>query len=348
MRLRHVLALVLGFTGCLPALAEDWAAITVAGRSVEPGTKRKFAYLEAASFEAQYLDAPVFVARGARRGYTLCVTAGIHGDELNGVEIAREVFARTDPTRLEGTLLVFPTVNADGIRNGQRYMTDRRDLNRAFPGNPNGSVAAVVAHALFTEVIAHCHALIDLHTGSFQRSNRPQIRVGADDPRSFNIARHFGVGIIVFGDGPEGSLRRRAAERGIPSIIYEAGSPHRFEAAEIAAGVRGVESVMAYLEMIDADRLTVADSQVFARTSWLRVPRGGGGYFFPACDLGQRVAEGKVLGRVVDPLTDEEVTIRAPYAAEVIGMATPQIVLSGYALFHIGTAGMPSSPATSR
>jgi predicted deacylase len=323
--------------GAGAAAAGDWGPIEVAGRAVAPGTRHKFAYLEQASFEAQFLNAPVFVARGAKPGYTLCVTAGVHGDELNGIEIARRAFARTDPATLSGTLIVFPTVNADGARTGQRYMSDRRDLNRAFPGNANGSVASIVADALFREVRAHCHALVDLHTGSDARSNRPQIRVGANDPRSLNIARHFGVGIIVLGDGPGGSLRRTAAEAGIPAIIYEAGEPLRFQADEIAAGVRGVESVMAYLEMIDADRLYVSESQIFARTSWVRVPRGQGGYFFPACDLGQRVTQGQLLGTVVDPLTDATREIRAPRDAEVIGMAVAQIVLSGYALFHLGT-----------
>jgi hypothetical protein len=323
---------------------QNWGAITVAGRQVGIGEKQRFAYLQQSNFEGSYLNAPVFVARGRHPGYTLCVVAGIHGDEINGIEIARRVFAATDTERLRGTLIVFPTVNADGARNGVRYMPDRRDLNRAFPGNPNGSVASIVAHALFAEIKAHCHALIDLHTGSFRRSNRPQIRVGASDPRSLNIARHFGVGIIVIGDGPSGSLRRVAAAAGIPAIIYEAGEPLRFQPDEIAQGVRGVESVMAYLELIDADRLFVADTRIFARTTWVRVPRGGGGYFFPSCDLGQQVTAGQVLGTVTDPLTDERIEIKAPYAGEVVGMAAPQIVLSGYALFHLGTPGMPTHP----
>lgn len=319
----------------------DWGPIEVAGHTVAPGMKRKFAFLGDASFEAAYFDAPVFVARGGRRGYTVCLTAGIHGDELNGVEIARQSFARVDADKLSGTLIVFPSVNADGIRTGMRYMSDRRDLNRAFPGSPGGSIAAIVANMLYREVLAHCHALIDLHTGSFRRSNRPQIRVGPGDARSINIARHFGVGIIVLGDGPSGSLRRVAAAAGIPSIIYEAGEPMRFEPDEIAQGVRGVESVMAYLELIDADRLLVADSQVFGKTGWVRVPRGAGGYFFPGCALSQRVRKGDRLGAVIDPLTDRETVISAPYDAEVIGMAVPQIVLSGFALFHLG---LPSAP----
>jgi hypothetical protein len=326
------------------AHAENWGPITVAGRHVAVGEKQRYAYLEQNHFEGSYLNAPVFVARGRHPGYTVCVVAGIHGDEINGIEIARRVFASTDTEQLHGTLIVFPTVNADGARNGVRYMPDRRDLNRAFPGNANGSVASIVAHALFAEVKSHCHALIDLHTGSFRRSNRPQIRVGAGDARSLNIARHFGVGIIVLGDGPSGSLRRVAAAAGISAIIYEAGEPLRFQPDEIAQGVRGVESVMAYLELIDADRLFVTDTRIFARTSWVRVPRGGGGYFFPSCNLGQRVAAGEILGTVVDPLSDAAIEIKAPYAAEVIGMAAPQIVLSGYALFHLGTPGMPAHP----
>jgi len=178
-----------------------WAAIELIGRTVASGEKRKFSFTPKGTFEGFYLDVPVFVARGAAPRPTLCVTAGIHGDEINGVEVARRVFAKIDPTDLAGTLIVLPVINADGFRMGSRYLPDRRDLNRYFPGSLDGSVASIIANAFFSNIILRCNALVDLHTGSFRRSNLPQIRVDLSQKDAVELARHFGVGIIVGGAG---------------------------------------------------------------------------------------------------------------------------------------------------
>lgn len=283
------------------------------------------------------MNSSIFVARGSRPGYSLCITAGIHGDELNGLEIARRAFAAVDPTELSGTLIVFPSVNTQGSRSGTRDMIDGRDLNRSFPGNPTGSISSIVANALFELAVTHCHALIDLHTGSNMRFNLAQIRVTPDDERALNIARHFGVDIIALGEGPKGSLRREMSRVGLPSILYEGGVSGTFQEQEIQHGVRGVINILHYLDMLsEGDVLEVPEPRIFVETHWTRVPVSGGGYFFPTCTLGGSVEEGQVLGYIVDPRTDEKTIITAPYPGEVIGFATPQIVLSGFALFHIG------------
>lgn len=321
------------------AAAVQWGPVTVAGKEIWPGETLRFPYGGETSFESMYLDAPVFVARGRRQGPSLCITAGIHGDEINGTEIARRAFSWVDPANLSGTVIVFPMVNAAGVRTGNRYMQDRRDLNREFPGRSDGSVTAIVANVLFTEITRNCNYLVDLHTGSFSRSNHPQIRVGPGDPKSLEIARHFGVGIIVLGDGPRGSIRREAADAGIPSIIYEAGEPLRFDLDQISAGVRGIESLMDYLGMIEtANDLEVPESRIYTRTSWVRVPAGAGGYFFPTVELGKKVRQGDRLGTIIDPLTDRITAVDATSDGEVIGLAVAQIVLSGYALVHLGVA----------
>lgn len=317
--------------------AAQWGPVTVAGREVWPGESLRYPYGGETSFESAFLEQPVFVARGERHGPTLCFTAGIHGDEINGPEIARRVFSWIDPEQLSGTVIAFPMVNAAGVRTGNRYMADRRDLNREFPGRLEGSVSAMVAFTLFTEIRNHCNFLIDLHTGSFARKNEPQIRVREDDPAALELARHFGVGIIVLGKGPSGSIRRAAGEAGIPSIIYEAGEPLRFDLDQIAQGVRGIDSVLAYLDMVEgADELEVPDSRIYTDTTWVRVPVGSGGYFFPSKELGETVKSGQVLGTVIDPLTDRHTIIRASEDGEIIGLASAQIVLSGYALVHLG------------
>jgi len=317
--------------------AAQWGAVEVAGRQIWPGETLRFPYGGESSFESSFLDAPVFVARGTRLGPALCMTAGIHGDEINGTEIARRAFSWIDPAALSGTVIVFPMVNAAGVRSGNRYMQDRRDLNRAFPGRSNGSVTSLVAHMLFTEIKRNCNYLIDLHTGSFSRSNHPQIRVGPSDERAFELARHFGVGIVVIDDGPNGSIRREASDIGIPAIIYEAGEPSRFDLDLIASGVQGIESVMAHLGMIEGGKeIEVPESRIYTKTSWVRVPPGAGGYFFPTVELGQEVRTGDRLGTLIDPLTDRYTAVEATESGEVIGLAVAQIVLSGYAVVHLG------------
>jgi predicted deacylase len=325
----------------LPALAvaEQWGPIDVAGREIWPGQTLRYPYGGETSFEAAYLDAPVFVTRGTRYGPTLCITAGIHGDEINGTEIARRAFSWIDPAVVAGTVIVFPMVNAAGVRSGNRYMQDRRDLNREFPGRSKGSVTAIVADKVFTEIRKHCNYLVDLHTGSFSRANHPQVRVSGKHPSALALARHFGVGIVIISEGPKGSLRREAMDIGIPSIIYEAGEPLRFDLQQISEGVRGIESIMAYLGMQQGGaQAEIPESRVYTSTQWVRVPPGKGGYFFPSTELGQHVTSGEQLGIIVDPLTDRHTRIDATYDGEVIGMAVAQIVLSGYALVHLGVA----------
>ena len=332
---RWLLAIAVLLLGTAPSAAEEWSTLQLLGRDIDVGTKAKFPFIPDRSFEASYLNMPVFVARGTTRGPTLCITAGIHGDELNGVEVARRAFSNVDPTTLRGTLIALPAINAEGVRTGNRYLSDRRDLNRAFPGREGGSVASLIAHKVFG-VIGHCDALVDLHTASNNRSNLPQIRADLSDPEVEELAVHFGLGIVVAGAGPDGSLRRESAQAGIPAIIYEAGAPHLFEEDEIARGVEGVANVMAYLDMIDREEAEIPDTRVYERSRWIRVAAGNGGFFFPSVALGDFVEAGQSLGAVIDPLTDESFDVISSIPGEVIGMALPQPVLSGYALIHLG------------
>ena len=329
-------AAILAFGLSVSALADEhWGSLELLGRQIEPGTSARFPFIPDQSFDASYLNMPVFAARGASPGPTLCVTGGIHGDELNGVEVVRRAFSTINPSELRGTLIGLPAINANGVRSGNRYMSDRRDLNRAFPGRTGGSVAALVAHTVFNEVIKLCGALVDFHTASNSRGNLPQIRADISDPDIKDLAVHFGIGIVVGGAGPDGSLRREAAKAGIPAIIYEAGEPYRFQEDEIEAGVQGAKNVMAYLDMTDNPDREVPDTRVYERSRWVRVPPDNGGFFFPDIALGARVEPGDALGRIIDPLTDKEFAVVSSISGEVIGMAVPQPVLMGYALFNI-------------
>ncbi len=319
----------------LAAAAEQWGAIKIAHETIEPGQSKKFTFLGERSFEGSFIDFVVFAARGTTPGPTLCVTSAIHGDEVNSVEIARRSFASVDASKLVGTLIVLPAINSMGFRTANRYLPDRRDLNRFFPGGRSGSVASLLAHAVFSGVIRNCTHLIDLHTGSNLRTNMPQIRADLSHPGAAELAKNFGVGMIIDGAGPSGSLRREAMKAGIPAIIYEAGPPLIFVEREIAEGTRGVRNVMIQLGMI-ASREKPERSKVIAHSAWLRVPVREGGIYLPVVKLGDRVKPGQLLATVTDPVTDVVHRIQAEEGGLVIGMALPQLVLSGYGILHIG------------
>ncbi|MBW7930621.1 MAG: succinylglutamate desuccinylase/aspartoacylase family protein [Gammaproteobacteria bacterium] len=328
-------SLVLGQAAPSPG----WGALQLLDREVLPGQKRKFSYQHAQTFEGSFLDTAVFVARGTKPGPTLCLTALIHGDERNGFEIVRETFFRLDPASLAGTLITVPAANANGFRTGSRYMPDRRDLNRAFPGRPDSDNTSLIAYILYTALREHCDGLIDLHTGSFDRANLPQVRVDLANPRALEMARRFGAAVIVGGAGPSGSLRREMMDAGIPAILYEAGLPLRFEPMEIQEGVRGVRNVMIGLGMIQgqASAPTPGD-HIFSKTRWVRVPIGNGGVFYPVRKLGESVRQGDSIAQIFDPFTDEQFDVPSPLAGRIIGMAVPQVVFSGYALVHVASA----------
>jgi predicted deacylase len=335
------LLVICGLLAASGAGAQQGAAwppleLEILGRSVAVGETLRMSIDLADTFggESRMLDTLLVVTRGVRPGPTLCLTAGIHGDELNGIEVAHRIYAGTPGSALAGTLIALPVVNLQGIRSGSRYLPDRRDLNRAFPGNPKGSLASRIAHSLYQGVIRRCDALIDLHTGSASRTNLPQIRTDLDSPPALAMARSFGVGVVLSGRGPSGSLRREILDAGLPAVIYEAGEPLRFEEREIAQGVEGVKNVMAHLGMITRT-VEPGPSEVYRTTSWVRAGDAIGIFLTPR-KPGDYVKEGEVLGTVTNPVTEQSATIVAPRDGRIIGMAVPQFVLPGYGLFHLG------------
>lgn len=317
--------------------AQAWGPLTALGTEISPGTKQRLASLPVDDFFGMRMAIPVWVARGQHPGKTLAITAGIHGDELNGVEIARRIFVETDPKALSGTLVVLPVLNRWGFLAGSRYMSDRRDLNRAFPGYAKGSSASIIAHSVFDPVIRRADALVDLHTASDRRINLPQIRTDLSSPAALELARHFGDGVVLNGRGPKGALRRAALDASVPAIIYEAGGVLILQPNEVERGVTGVRNIMRYLGMIPAEQGAAAPSAtVYKTTRWLRVPPGAAGMFLTARRPGDEVKRGDVLGEVVDPLSDRTAPIISPADGVIIGMVVPTVVTTGDGLFHLG------------
>jgi predicted deacylase len=195
------------------------------GSEIMPATAERLSWSATELFEGVPVSTPVLVVNGALPGPTLCLTAAVHGDELNGIEMVRRVLHNLDARRLAGSVIGIPIVNVQGFRRGSRYLPDRRDLNRYFPGNPNGSAAARIAHSFFTNVIAHCDALIDVHTGSFERANLPQIRADLRNPDVVTLTQGFGSMVILHSTPAVGTLRHAATQAGIPAVTLEAGGP---------------------------------------------------------------------------------------------------------------------------
>jgi predicted deacylase len=243
------------------------------------------------------------------------------------------VFEEVTPRELSGMLIGVPVANVHGLRRSSRYLPDQRDLNRFFPGHPGGSSASRIASALFEGVVRHCEALVDFHTGSQQRTNLPQLRGDLRVPRILELAKGFGTGEIVQNGGRPGTLRRAASDVGIPAITFEAGEPGRFQAHEIDRGVEGVRGLLASWRMVPGGPLRKR-LRVYYRSRWLRV--NDGGIFLTQRKLGDTVQVGEVLGTVTDPVTNERATVIAPLDGRIIGMAVPQVVIPGFAAFHIG------------
>jgi len=323
------------------ARAERAAALTIGGVSIDAGESRSVEIPLARVFSHIDLNMMVRVVRGKRPGPVLCVSAGIHGDEINGVEIVRRLLAQPNLSRLRGTLVAVPVVNVFGFLQQTRYLPDRRDLNRSFPGSERGSLAARLAYLFMTEVMGHCDHGIDLHTGAIHRSNLPQIRACLDDERTLALARAFGTPVIVDASLRDGSLRAAAAERGIPMLLYEAGEALRFDKIAIRAGVRGVTAVMRDLGMLprSRSRRERAGPAIARESTWIRSP--GSGLFSARMRLGARVRRGDVLGRLYSPFGEAEEDIVAPIGGIIIGISQIPLLNEGDAAFHIARVDRP-------
>jgi predicted deacylase len=286
------------------------------------------------------LELPVAIFNGARPGPRVWLSAAIHGDEINGVEVVREVAEAIDPAKLSGSVIAVPVVNVFGFFARSRYTPDRRDINRSFPGTPRGSLASRLAALFMREVASQCDLGIDLHTGGENRTNVPQIRCDLTDREQRRLARAFGAPVMLHNRPKKGTLRHACAQRKLPVLLYEAGEPHRFGRRSVRAGVHGIKRVMQALDMY-AWRLEApkhAPSEYWS-SRWVRSPKAG--LFRSANVLGKEVTSGEVLGTVGDALGETLVDVRAPFDGFVLGGAIGPIVHQGDALLHVASRRKP-------
>ncbi len=314
----------------------NYRELVIGGVSIVPGSRQSIDLPVAQLHTHTPLTMPVQIIRGKQDGPVLFVSAAIHGDELNGVEIIRRLLQQKSLKRLRGTLIAIPIVNLYGVIHHSRYLPDRRDLNRSFPGSDRGSLASRLANLFMTEIVANCTHGIDFHTGAVHRENLPQIRANMDHEETERLAHAFGVPVMLDSDLRDGSLRQAAADCGIPMLLYEAGQALRFDELSIRAGVHGVIRVMRELGMLapSRSRKRVVIEPLVARSShWVRAPDSGIFRAFTA--LGAKVRKGDVLGVVDSPYGDSEEEVLASYSGLVIGRTNLPLINEGDALFHI-------------
>jgi predicted deacylase len=281
---------------------------------------------------------PVHVVSGKRPGPRMFVCAAIHGDEINGVEIIRRLLKQKIINKLRGELIAIPVVNVHGFLAHSRYLPDRRDLNRTFPGSATGSLAARLAYSFMKEIVSQCTHGIDLHTGALHRDNLPHIRINLHDEETVSLAEAFGAPVILNSDLRDKSLREAAIEHGIKLLLYEAGEALRFNEVAIRAGVHGVINVLRALEMLPQKRRTVPKKPYVARASrWVRAPMSG--IFITKVKLGTVTQKGAKLGIITEPLGEKENELVSPYEGVVIGINNLPLVNEGDALIHIARFG---------
>lgn len=314
-------------------------AFSIGDTIVKPGQRENINLPVAHLYTSTPLSMPVQVICGRREGPVLFVSAAIHGDELNGVEVIRRLLRLKILRSVRGTLVAVPIVNVHGFLNQSRYLPDRRDLNRSFPGSAKGSIASRLANTFFTEIVSKADFGIDLHTGAINRTNLPQIRGNLDDEKTMELANSFGVPVIVNANIRDSSLRSCVVDQGVPVLIYEAGEALRFDEISIRAGLRGILNVMRLTGMLPPKRTGKGAGRkqvkpVLARTTrWVRAPASG--IFNTSVSLGSSVTKGQHVGAINDPMGDTAESMVAPFDGIVIGRSNLPLAHEGDALFNI-------------
>ncbi|GGI72052.1 succinylglutamate desuccinylase/aspartoacylase family protein [Shewanella gelidii] len=311
--------------------------ITIGGLQIRLGESVQLKLPVAKLYTDTQMSIPVQIIRAKKPGPTLFISAAVHGDELNGIEITRRLIQQHLKLSC-GSLILVPMVNVYGVLNQSRYMHDRRDLNRCFPGSEQGNPAGRLAHIFLSEIVKHCDYGIDLHTGAIHRSNLPQIRANLDDLETLTLAQAFGVPVLLNSNVRDGSLREAAVNNGAKVLLYEAGQALRFDELSIQTGVKGILNVMSALKMIRkrSNRRKI-EPFVANRSDWCRAPASG--FVRAFVELGAQVEKGAVLAEINSPLGALISQVISSRAGIVIGKQNIPLVQEGDAMFHIAFFG---------
>ncbi len=321
------------------------APFRIGDTSVAPGTRTTVDIPVSTLSDHTPVNLSVHVIHGSRPGPVLFVSAAIHGDEVIGVEIVRRLLRARGIRSLRGTLLAVPIVNTYGFLNHARYLPDRRDLNRSFPGSAEGSMAARLADVFMREVVRRAELGIDLHSAAIHRTNLPQIRLTPDNPRLLELGQVFGTPVMMTSKLRDGSLRMAAEEAGVDVLLFEGGEGLRFDELSARAGVSGILRVMHKIGMIGARSVprTRVTPLLCSGSRWYRAPAGG--LFRGYLGTGETVEPGTVLGTITDPFGEAGADVISEETGIVIGRSNMPVVYEGEALFHIAETPKPEHAA---
>lgn len=310
------------------------ALLKISGTEIAPGERKIIQLKIAKLYDYTDMNIPIEVIRGKKEGPTLLVSAAVHGDELNGIDIIKRLLVYLKHKTIHGTLIAVPIVNVFGFNNRSRYFMDRRELNRSFPGSKKGSLAAKLAYLFTNEIVKKCDMVIDLHTAAVHRNNIPQIRACLDNAEIKKMALSFGSPLVVNSDLIRGSLRQTCYKLGIPLLVYEAGEALRFDETSIQQGLDGILSVMAtYGMLIHAPKKIIEKPIISAGSNWTRAPQSG--ILNVGKQLGDWVVYGDILGHITDPFGVHNHAVYAKASGIIIGQTELPLVSKGDALFHI-------------
>lgn len=323
------------------------APIVIGGKSINAGTQQCIHLPLPEFYNYSPTTMPIHVIHGRNAGPCVLISSTIHGDEINGVEIIRRLLGHKSLERIKGTLLLIPVMNVFGFVAQSRYLPDRRDLNRSFPGSPKGSMAARLAHVIMSEVLPNCTHVIDLHTGAINRENLPQIRATLNKNQDLiDLAKAFNAPVVLDSPQREGTFREAAHRLGIPSLVYEAGEALRFDEVSIRAGVAGILNILSHLGMTRKRTRRKEHQPLIAKSSqWIRASQSGVARSVVA--LGAKVSVGDDLAFISDPSGGHEDVIKSTVAGIVIGRTRLPLVHEGEAIFHIAKFSKTSQVAES-
>ncbi len=316
----------------------EWGPFEFGDVQVEPGDRGQTEIDLGDDPMGNPMNIPLHILRGSEPGPTLAVTAAIHGNEMNGTGIIHQLVYGSDhqagtaddyidPAAMNGTLILVPVVNVEGMLLQDRNAPDGRDLNRLFPGKRDGNQSQRLAHTLFTQVVRRADYLVDLHTAPLTRMNVPHVRANLDNTECKRLARAFGTEVVLHSDGPLGSIRRTATDAGVAAILLESGTSHRFEPDSLECGVRGILNVMAKLGMLQAKIVKPRWRILVRRFRWIRAPEGG--LLHTLIEGGASVKKGETIAHITDPFGSSVESVTSPVTGYVVGLATTPLVRPG-------------------
>jgi len=312
--------------------------VTIAGHSIRPGEFKEININIARLPSRTQIDTPIYVYRALEEGPVLALTAGMHGDEINGMEIVRRIIDAGHNRVNRGTIVCMPIINVYGFLNYSRDVPDGKDINRSFPGRKNGSLASRVAYHLMKEVIPFIDYGIDFHTGGAMRTNYPQVRCVIQDPKNAELAYAFHAPFTIDSPFRPHSLRQSAAKLGKHIIVFEGGESLRFDQSAIEEGIHGTLRLMQYLKMIDHAPKPLVENKIIWSSSWVRARTGG--LFQPAIQCGDLIHKNQTVGTMTDPFGEFKEEIKSPATGYVVGLNNIPVVNAGDALMHVGVDNM--------